>query len=86
MSLNIPVMKPKIPGFKEVSEYLRSMDESRIYSNGGPLLKSLESRYADFLGVEKEKLVICANATLALQGVTFLSPANKFYAPPSLQA
>lgn len=81
MTILIPVMKPKIPGFLVVREYLQSMDESRIYSNRGPLLDQLESRYADFLGVEKSNLVICANATLALQGAVFLSPAEKFYVP-----
>jgi len=81
MTIKLPVMKPKIPVFSNVSRYLQSMDESRIYSNRGPLLSQLEERYAEFFNVDRNNLVICSNATLALQGAAFLSEAKKFYAP-----
>ena len=77
----LPVMRPKLPEFSAVAGYLASMDESRVYSNRGPLLRLLEKRLSLFFGVSEEKLVVCANATLALQGAAFLMPARTFHAP-----
>lgn len=77
----IPVMLPKLPSFPQVANYLKEMDDARIYSNRGPLLTKLEKRLSDFFNVDEDLLVVCANATLALQGTAFLIPPRNFYVP-----
>ncbi len=57
------------------------MEKNRIYSNYGPLVEELESRFAEYFGVEKELVVLCANATLAIQGSAYLMPIQKFHVP-----
>ena len=74
-------MRPCLPKIEMVLSYLKQMDESRIYSNRGPLLRKLEERYAAFLNVDPERIVASANATLAIQGAAFLMPADVFRAP-----
>jgi len=77
----IPVMQPKLPKLSKVAKYLELMDNARMYSNRGPLLVELEKRLSVFFNVDAEKLVLCANATLALQGASFLMPSRDFYVP-----
>lgn len=77
----IPVMKPKLPSFDLVSKYLRSIDESRIYSNFGPLVKTLESRYAEYLGVQENQVVAFSNATMAIQGCVEISEVKQWVVP-----
>jgi dTDP-4-amino-4,6-dideoxygalactose transaminase len=57
------------------------MDQRQVYSNGGPLLKGLEERFAAFLKVDPERVVVSTNATLAIQGAAFLMPVDVFQAP-----
>jgi dTDP-4-amino-4,6-dideoxygalactose transaminase len=45
------------------------------------LLKSLEKRFAEKLKVNESNVVLCANATLAIQGLCELSPAEEFKVP-----
>lgn len=66
---HIPVMKTKLPTSINIISYLTYIDEHQIYSNSGPLLKNLEKRFADKLKVDESKVVLCANATLAIQGL-----------------
>ena len=77
----IPIMKPRLPRIEKVTPYLQSMDERRIYSNNGHLLKTLEQRFAEVLHINKSNVVLCANATLGLQGLCQLSPAHEFQIP-----
>ena len=77
----IPIMKPNLPKYKSVKKYVKTMERNRIYSNYGPLVEELESRFAEYFGVEKELVVLCANATLAIQGTAYLMPIQKFHVP-----
>ena len=77
----IPVMKPQLPKFKHVKKYVHAIDKSRIYSNYGSLVEKLEYRFAEYLGIDKNLVVLCANATLAIQGAAYLMPVTKFEAP-----
>ena len=63
----IPVMRPKLPLASRIAPYLDAIDSSRIYSNYGPLARSLEERLATRFGVTKEMITTVANAT---QGLT----------------
>jgi len=74
-------MLPKLPTLKEVSKYLSTMDQSRVYSNFGPLVEQLEIRYANFFNVERGRVVSFANATLALQGAIQVSMIPRWVVP-----
>lgn len=77
----IPVMKPKLANFEMASRYLTEVDQNRIFTNYGPLVRQLEARYADFLGVKPENVVALVNATLAIQGCAQISEVKKWAMP-----
>lgn len=81
MHKRIPVMKPKLPHLDSVTSYLQSMDERRIYSNSGYLLKTLEQRFAKEFKIHESNVVLCANATLGIQGLCELSPVHELRIP-----
>jgi dTDP-4-amino-4,6-dideoxygalactose transaminase len=62
----IPCMRPKLPSGDRLAPYLRKIDSSRIYTNSGPLLLSLEERLAAHFGLLDDTITIIANATLGL--------------------
>jgi len=74
-------MKPMLPQFSAVEKYLVRMDENRYYSNNGPLHQELLQKYALMCGVPSDRIVLCANATLAIQGAAYLMPVERFFAP-----
>ncbi len=59
-------MRPKLPLAAALAPYFESIDESRVYSNFGPLTLSLERRLADHYQVKYGCVVTAANATLGL--------------------
>lgn len=60
----IPAARPRLPRAEAILPYLRRIDDSRLYSNFGPLLCEFEARLAArFSGAE---VVTCVNATQAL--------------------
>ena len=63
---DIPIMRPKLPVAERLGKYLRQIDQSRIYSNFGPLTRSLEDRLATRYGLEAGTVTSVANATLGL--------------------
>lgn len=65
MSL-MPIMRPKLPDADRLAPYLRSIDKSRIYSNFGPLVLSLENRLAEHYGLNQGTVATVTNATLGL--------------------
>ncbi len=70
----ISVMKPLLPSYEQYSKYLREVDLNRTYSNWGPLVQRLEHKYAEKLGlVDPSLVVLCSNATIAIQGFMQLS-------------
>jgi dTDP-4-amino-4,6-dideoxygalactose transaminase len=79
--VSIPVMKPLLPKYKAVEKYIKLIDANRSYSNFGPLLETLEERYANFFNVETDQVVCSANATLALMGASSLAESKSIYVP-----
>lgn len=78
----IPLMKPRLPTYEQYAPYLKLIDESQTYSNRGPLVRLLETRYAEKLGISDASLVVlCANATLAIQGFLQVSDAKTWHVP-----
>jgi dTDP-4-amino-4,6-dideoxygalactose transaminase len=62
----IPVMRPKLPSRERLAPYLDRIDRSRIYSNYGPIVCSLQERLAAHYGVGAENVTTVTNATLGL--------------------
>lgn len=64
----IPVMRPLLPRVDELIPYFERIDNSRIYSNYGPIYEELSARLAEYFGVSYDQVLIVANGTLALEG------------------
>lgn len=64
LDLELPVAKPRLPLADEILPYLRRIDDTRWYSNNGPLVEEFEARLATYAGGGAVATV--ANATLAL--------------------
>lgn len=64
----IPISRSSLPSFSELEPYLRSIDESRIYSNFGPLSISFEERIAAYLTLSPSQIATASNATVAITG------------------
>jgi dTDP-4-amino-4,6-dideoxygalactose transaminase len=60
----ITVTQPTLPPLEEFLPYLRSIWESRVLTNGGPMHQQLETELAQYLGVQHVSLF--NNATIAL--------------------
>ena len=65
----IPVLRPRLPPFEspEAAD-LRRIDETRIYSNYGPLSLELERRLSSRLGLPEGGVTCAASGTAALAG------------------
>lgn len=62
----VPVLRPRMPGAETLLPWLRQIDESRIYSNFGPLSQTLADRVAEHFGLGSGRVLPLANATLGL--------------------
>lgn len=63
---SVPVLRPRLPPVELLLPYLRRIDETRIYSNWGPLNDELEHRLALHFGVPGAALVSAGSGTVAL--------------------
>lgn len=59
------VTKPSLPSRKVLDKYIDEIYKTHHLTSNGPLLRLLEKRLKEFLGVEH--LLLCANGTLGLQ-------------------
>jgi len=62
----MPLMRPRLPSADELLPYLRRIDASRRYSNGGPLVCELERRLAAHFGVASGGVALVASGTVGL--------------------
>lgn len=67
-SLTLPIAKPLLPDLAMISPYIRQIDESRGYSNRGPLVRCLEDRLSAHFGFESQAVMTAASGTMALIG------------------
>jgi dTDP-4-amino-4,6-dideoxygalactose transaminase len=81
--VRIPVMRPRLPRHTSLTKYLQVIDESRTYTNFGPLHRRLEERLAEYLGVRVDQVLLCANGTLALQGAVVTASSESAWIMPS---
>jgi dTDP-4-amino-4,6-dideoxygalactose transaminase len=88
----IPLLRPSLPPARDLLPYLNRIDESRLYSNFGPLTLELEARLAERFGQPRGCVTTLANATVGLAaallaqqpapGSLCLMPAWTFVASP----
>jgi dTDP-4-amino-4,6-dideoxygalactose transaminase len=64
----IPVLRPLLPRAERLLPYLRRIDESRVYTNWGPLASELEGRLANHFGLARDGVVSASSGTTALVG------------------
>jgi dTDP-4-amino-4,6-dideoxygalactose transaminase len=89
----IPFARPRLPRAAELLPYLRQIDESRWYTNRGPLLCAFERRVSDHLRAEGRGtadvaavasgttgLILALKAALGERGGTCLLPSWTFAA------
>jgi dTDP-4-amino-4,6-dideoxygalactose transaminase len=62
----IPVAKPRLPAFAQIAPYMRRIDESGWYSNGGPLVQEFERRLAVHGGGGAARVATVANGTIGI--------------------
>lgn len=79
--MTIPVMRPRLPRWAQVAPYLERMDTAGWYSNFGALVRELEGRYADLLGVPARNVVTVSNATAGLIGAASLAAPTTWLVP-----
>ena len=89
----IAIMRPKLPPADALLPYLQEIDESRWYSNFGPLLRRFQARLAEHFGVPEDGVACVANGTTALtagllalgvrKGSQCVIPSWTFVATPS---
>jgi len=80
-NLKIPLMKPQLAKVDEIIPLLRSLDQTNIYSNNGPLVKRLEAMYSEYFKVDRDLVVVVSNATQAIQGLVSISKQEKWLVP-----
>lgn len=61
----IPVTKPYLPSKRKLKKYIDRIYKTGWLTNNGPVLRELESRLQEYLGVKH--VVLAANGSLALQ-------------------
>jgi dTDP-4-amino-4,6-dideoxygalactose transaminase len=64
----IPVFRPLLPRAEQLIPYLQRIDETRLYSNYGPLSIELERRLAGVLALQQGGVVCTSSGTAALVG------------------
>ncbi|EXU80359.1 aminotransferase DegT [Comamonas aquatica DA1877] len=80
----LPLLVPDMPSPHELLPWLERMHSARHYSNFGPLVRELESVFAQQFGMADEQLTTVANATqgleLVLQALD-LAPSSRVLLP-----
>jgi len=64
----VPVLRPQLPTAERLLPYLRRIDESRVYSNWGPLVTELEHRLCGHLELPSGTVTSAGSGTSALAG------------------
>lgn len=64
----VAVYRPVMPRAEMVARYLVQLDQSRVYANGGALVRALEARLASLLRLPNQSIVLSASGTAALMG------------------
>jgi dTDP-4-amino-4,6-dideoxygalactose transaminase len=65
-SLDLPVLRPRLPRAETLAPYLRRIDEAGWYTNAGPLHEALRERLGAHFGLAGGNVTLTANGTLGL--------------------
>jgi len=65
---SIPILRPLLPTSERLLPYLRRIDESRTYSNWGPLASELEARLCKSFGLAEGCVSSASSGTAAVVG------------------
>ncbi len=65
-TLELPVLRPRLPRAAALAPYLERIDEAGWYTNAGPLHNALRERLAAHFGIAGEGVTLTANGTLGL--------------------
>lgn len=63
--VRVPTAHPKLPDYQSLAPYLQAIDETRIYSNFGPLQDQLAQRLRLRIFQDEPFVLPCANGTVA---------------------
>ena len=66
--LKVPVYRISPPSFDKVTDYLALSWSAGRLTNRGPLVQLLEQRLGKYFNLEPSSVIVCSNATLAIQG------------------
>lgn len=77
----IPLLRPRLPDESQAKPYLKRMDQHRRYSNGGPLVRSLEEAYGRFLDVDPDLIVSASSGTAGLTAAVMALTARQWVVP-----
>ena len=72
----IPVLRPMLPKARKLLPYLERIDETRIYSNWGPLVLELSERLGVLFGTTADR-VMCANSGMSALVGAILATAGR---------
>jgi dTDP-4-amino-4,6-dideoxygalactose transaminase len=64
--IRVPVLRPKLPSASQLAPYLQSIDERRLYSNGGPLSLRLQAELSRHIGCPEGTILTAASATAGI--------------------
>jgi dTDP-4-amino-4,6-dideoxygalactose transaminase len=64
----VPVLRPRLPRAERLAPYLKRIDDKRVYSNWGPLVRELEDRLAGQFGLQPGCVGSASSGTAALVG------------------
>lgn len=67
-----------MPKATDLLKYLIRIDESKVYSNSGPLAEEFSGSFSSRFGLDSPHSTTCANATLALSGLLATSGMREF--------
>lgn len=63
---SVPVLRPSLPRTEHLLPWLKQIDETRIYSNHGPLANLFRANLASCLGAPPDAIVLSSSGTAAL--------------------
>lgn len=71
--LRLGVLRPRLPRAEQLLPYLQAIDSTRVYSNRGPLVCELESRFSARLQLPEGGTLCTASGTAAIVGAILAS-------------
>ena len=73
----LPLRRVNLPRFRSLKKYLKIIDNNLVYSNNGPLVKSLQRALSQKFNVNYKKIVITSSGTMSLQVILTNAYLNK---------